>query len=316
LAGAEAWGSLLLELGVPYQLMSYFYFRTMRAGTKAHDLLAKMRRAHAAGYRFMLDSGAFTYNTKANMPGAKLPEPRGYFQEYKNFIQDHGDLFEVIVELDIDNFGAGTDRAVSLSEVDDWTNELFSIREIGPKIMPVYHASRGPTWLRDWLLDTGSPYIGFGSSGGGGAAAFVAQARRFGKAAHGFAQTRIKTELKYAEFYSVDSSTWLRADKFGGTCIFQEGRFTVLDHLHKADRRLYRRYFESWGLDWAKIAKDDLHEMRKSTIIAWRELGKHLEKQAYARNAGKDPYLLEAAKAGIELKEHPVITKARKEQNG
>ena len=312
-AGGEAWSNLLLDMGVKYQLFSYFYFRTsLRSnGSKARQLLARLRRAKEAGYGFMLDSGAFTYQVKQGS-NQQLPPPRAYFEEYKSFISKFGDLFDVIADLDIAGVkDPETDRIIDIGKVDDWTNELLT--EFGWKIMPVWHASYGSKWLRDWLLDTGSPYVGFASDAQG-AGQFISAAHRFGKAVHGFGQTRIKTDLKYTPFDSVDSTTWLRADKFGGTCIFRNGKWIVLDHLHKADRRLYRDYFESWGLDFKKIMEDDLHELRLSTIIAWRELANHFERQTYVRTSGKQPYLLEMALKGTLPKTHPLIKKKLKER--
>lgn len=316
LAGGEAWSNLLLQMGVKHQLLSYYYFRTKFAGkgNSARDLLARLRRAQQAGYKFMLDSGAFTYQVKQN--SSHLPTPKAYFNEYKRFVQDHGDLFHIIVEFDVDGYAKDEHgNAIDPALVDSWTNELIQLdASLCDRVMPVYHPHRGERWLNDWLLDTSSPLVGFASSAGN-AGQFIAKAHRFGKFVHGFAQTRVKTDMKYTLFDSVDSTTWLRADKYGGTCIFQGGRFITLDHLHKAERRNYREYFKSWGLDWKKIEQDDLAEMRVATIIAWRELANHLEKQWYVRTGGKHPYLYSAAKKGIVFEEHPVVTKRKKEAN-
>ena len=316
-AGGEAWSNLLLDMGVKYQLMSYFYFRTKFAGRGrgALDLLARMRRAQQKGYKFMLDSGAFTY--QATRDKSRLPPPKAYFREFKRFVQEYGDLFHIICEFDVDETVMDENgKLVEVEQVDEWTNELIQIdASLCDRIMPVYHAHRGEKWLDDWLLDTSSPLIGYGSSnqGSGEAAAWISKVHRFGKFCHGLAQTRVRTDMKYTPFDSVDSTTWLRADKYGGTCIFDGGRFIVLDHLHKADRRIYRSYFEKWGLDWKLIEKDDLHELRLSTIIAWRELANHLEAEWYTRTGGKHPYLYQAALDGVAFQEHPLVTKKRRE---
>lgn len=310
LAGGEAWFDLLLEMGVKNQLFSYFYFRQSFRGrnTKARQVLARMRKAKERGYCFMLDSGAFTYQAKASTPGAGLPAPQGYFEEYKDFVNRYGDLFNVIVELDIDNSVTDpeTGQKITTSQVDDWTNELLVMPEIASKVMPVFHEHRGVNWLDSYLKDTSSPLVGLASrfTDAGAVSALLGRCHIWGKYVHGFAQTRIRTDMKYTSWDSVDSTTWLRADKYGGTCIYWQDKFIVLDHLHKADRQRYRDYYESWGLDMKKIAEDDLHENRRATIIAWRELANSFERRHAARG-GRHPYLYEMHRDGKVPATHP-----------
>lgn len=312
-AGGEAWADLLLDMGVKNQLFSYYYMRsTLRhEGKRGAGLLSKMRAAHRLGYRFMLDSGAFTYQAKQATGG--LPPPAGYFEEYKRFVMEHGDLFDVIVELDVDGHARHEDgRIVTTQEVDAWTNQLLEQPDLRPRVMPVFHPHRGSSWLKSWLCDTSSSLCGISSSTVRGVPNTIALIRRFGKFSHGFAQTRIKTDLKSTPFDSIDSTTWLRADKYGGTCIFQGDRFIVLDHLHKADRARFRDWYQSWGLDFEKIRKDDLKENRLATIIAWRELSNYLELQWRTKAGGRLPYLYEADCRGEMPQIHPLLTREKK----
>jgi hypothetical protein len=259
----------------------------------------------------MLDSGAFTYQVKGEAKGeaSKLPTPEAYFEEYYGFLREYGDLFDIIAELDIDGYVSGENgQPYSIQQVDEWTNRLLELPVIGTRIMPVYHLHRGKLWLRDWLADTSSPLVGFASSavGGGPAAAMISMAHRFGKWVHGFGQTRIKTDMKYMPFNSVDSTTWLRADRYGGSCYFINGKFIVLDHKHKQDRARYRDYYLKWGLDPKLIMKDDLYENRKATIIAWRELANDMERRV--THGTREPYLCEyLRKHGRMPDRHPLL---------
>ncbi len=266
-----------------------------------------MKLAKAKGYRFMLDSGAFTYRQKVEAGWDEDPDK--YFDSYFNFCDRHHELFDVIAEFDID----GLTDEVTVQTVDGWTERMLA-RPWRQKVMPVYHGNRGPYWLRDWLLDTRSPLVGMGSElkivG-----PVIAQAHHFGKFIHGFAQTRINTDLKFTPYDSVDSSSWLRGDRFGNTFIFRNNRFITLDHHHKKDRAIYRTHFEALGLEWAKMRKDDLHSVRCSSIMAWRDLATSFEARWYFKNQGKHPYLYEWAKQGKELpEEHPLLTRARREK--
>jgi len=323
LAGAEAWTNLLLDLGVKYQLFSFFYLRTMmfNEGAKVRSMFSRMRKAKAKGYSFMLDSGAFTYQMMSNA-GRPVPDVAKYFEEYKRFCLDYGDLFDIIIEFDVDHYVAG----LKTEQVDTWTNDLLAQPSLAQKIMPVYHNHRGEKWLRAWLADTSSPFIAVGSaaaneqaasltasSTAGWISSFIANAHRFGKWVHGLAYTRIRTDMKYTNFDSVDSTTWLRADKYGGSCYFINDKFIVLDHKHKADRAKYKMYYERWKLDFDKIMKDDLHENRKATIIAWRELANSFERK-WAFQGAKYPYMYQLAQDNRVPLEHPLITKLKQER--
>ncbi len=322
-AGAETWTDLLLDMGVRNQLYSYFYFRKLlrKNGMKARTMLARMRKAREVkdaagdGYRFMLDSGAFTYHVKAGEDDKRsnLPEPAQYFKEYKEFILEYGDVFDVIVEFDVDSHV----EDITTAHVDAWTNELLQIRDIGPRVMPVYHPYRGEKWLNDWLIDTSSPLVGIGSDSVGVNAQVIAKAHRFGKFTHGFAQTSIQTTLRYTPFDAVDSTTWLRADKFGGTNIFHNGKWFVLDHLHKKDRAKFKEFYEKWGIDFKKVMEDDLETLRWANVTAWRELANDFEAKWYIRKQGKYPYLFDAWHRGYMLPaEHPLVTQARMQNSG
>lgn len=295
LAGGEQWSDTLLQLGVPNILFSYFYFRQKLAkdGAAGFLQLKKLRAAKKLGYRFMLDSGAFTYQMKADQVGRSLPNPEGYHREYLDFLLDYGDIFDVICELDIDGVvnDPKTGQPITVQQVDEWTNDLLEHESLRKKIMPVYHEHRGLAWFDDWCADVQSPLMGISSEFGvnvGSTQALIARAHRWGKYVHGFAQTRIKTDLKWTTWDSVDSTTWLRADQYGGTMIWRNNQLIVLDHKHKADRGKYRQWFEGWGLDFNKVMADDLETMRHATIITWREMAKFFSKK------GKLPYLYEA----------------------
>lgn len=312
LAGGESWSGLLLDMGVKNQLFSYYYFRnsiaTGRGSTKA--LMARMRRAREKGYFFMLDSGAFTYHIRASS-SASVPAPRKYYEEYLGFVRDYGDLFDVIVEFDVDQFieDPETEELFETAKIDAWTQELMEVPGVAAKVMPVYHEHRGMAWFRRWLLDTRSPYVGMASTVTSGAASLIALTHRYGKFIHGFAQTRLQTDIKYTNYNSVDSTTWLRADRYGGTMIFRNNKMIILDHHHKRQRRLYKKWYEDWGLDFKKIMQDDLEENRKATIITWRELSNSFEQKAYIRTQGKGPYLWEAHRQGRVPRVHPLLVK-------
>lgn len=318
LAGGEQWADTLLKLAVPYQLLSYYYLRSKLTGKESSiglNLLRKLRVAQKKGYRFMLDSGAFTYIMKGNEGriGTSLPHPDMYFREYLDFLLEYGDIFHIVCELDIDNAvnDPKTGKPITVRKVDDWTNEMLAVEHLRRRVMPVFHAHRGDQWYSDWLIDTRSALVGISSDhiNLGEIQALIGRAHRWGKFVHGFAQTRIKTDMKTTLWDSVDSTTWLRADQFGGTMIWTNNQLVVLDHKHKADRARYRDWFERWGLDMKLVMQDDLETMRFATIITWREMAKSFSQR------GQVPYLYKAINLdGLNPTVHPKIRELEREK--
>ena len=363
------------ELAVRNQLFSYFYIRAQRSkdvrerSTKFNDMIATLSAGVALGYRYFVDSGAYTYQAQQSRelteiaitraqykqgdlvgkdpyqlvqmleargipPVTKLPPVDEYFADYLQFIKDYGHLFYIIAELDIEGCPDGKGGTVELDKVDRWTNELLKTRH-GLKVMPVYHENRGRQWLQDWLLDTQSPYIALGSDPqqAEGAAALINLAHRCGKFIHGFGSSGIRTTLKRRPFDSIDSSTWLRSDKYGGSFltndILQEvdgevfplllgiGNVKILTHKEKYRREAFRAFYKRWGLDINVIMQDDpwsrqqtvesLHENRKATLIAWRQIARYYEEECRWR----EPVLWRMAVDGKMPRVHPYVAAAR-----
>lgn len=270
------------------------------------EMLDQMKAAKAMGYFFILDSGAYTYQAKQSSElkerleeaglkksdvdtlgvdkvmetlsklglstaSAVLPEPRKYFEEYRAFCTQYGHLFDIMVELDIEGCLDGKGGYLTQSTIDSWTDELLQ----GPhaqKIMPVYHPQRGLTWLRDWLMDTSSPYVGFGSdpAQADAASGLIARIHKAGKWVHGFGQAGLKSTLKRRPFDSVDASTWLRADKYGGSFLIRQSAteemlsITVLTHKEKGADPLY-------------AVKGKIKQIRMAQGVPEEEAGKGLE---------------------------------------
>ena len=146
----------------------------------------------------------------------------------------------------------------------------------------------------------------------GETAATIAKALEWGKFTHGFGMTKVKTDMKYLmAFGSVDSTSWLRADKFGGTAIFDNGRFTAFDSSRKQERMRYVDFYTKWGLNVDKIRADDLIENRKASIIAWREYANYMENLTDIHYGGKPPYLLRHAINGALPRSHPKLEAER-----
>lgn len=280
LAGAETWWETFLDAGIRNMLFSYYYMRTMRR--KVFDrmmegVVGEKERRAAAGekpLRLFLDSGGFTY---INHKGTK-PDPRVYWKDYLDFVKGTAETWDLTAELDIEDHDSPEDVGVSLEQVDSWREEL--IDEVGglTTILPVWHDWRSPEDWTSYCQDSRLPYMALSSYLTLGLKNKLChEAHRSGKLVHGFAETKMQTEMKYLKCDSVDSTTWLRATKYGGLFIFHANQLRILDHKHKDQRKLFRSYFKNNGIDMAKIMSEDQKELTKCSLIAWRNLSERLE---------------------------------------
>lgn len=308
LAGGEAWWDTFRKYGIRYILFSYHYLRTQR---DFRQMTAWMRECKEKGhphgpYFFMLDSGAFTF--QINKRPEELQEPLdAYADEFINFLANDEctDLFDVVAELDVYADKPGVE---GWERVHEWRDRLYET--VGDRLMPVLHDVHEESYWQE-LLNLGLPYVGIssniGTSGSVGTVSrmqrLTAQAHRKGVKVHAFGMTRLQTDMKYLRnLDTVDSTTWLRADKYGGTFIFHRGYLRILNHLQKEQRAFYRGYFRRIGLNPDKIlgthmehdancpgpnsltpdceaCRDQLHELRASSLIAWREMALRFDRE-------------------------------------
>jgi hypothetical protein len=289
LAGAETWWERFRAAGIRNQLFSYFYLRKQKSAAKTIAALYAQREEWASKgkeFRLFLDSGAFTYQNDRG----KKPDPAVYFREFKDFVKRTQDLWTLVAELDIDESDDENLR-VDVDQVEAWRDELYEVRGQA-NILPVWHATRGHDKWVEYCNDPRFPYLAFSSRVDqlGSKNKLCAQAHAKGKKVHGFAETKLQTEAKYLKCDSVDSSTWLRATKFGGMFIFQSNQLRILDHKHKSDRRLFRAYFKNIGIDYDIITQDEAklkkdtpeytayqEELTRASLIAWRNLSERYE---------------------------------------
>jgi len=272
MAGAEvsALAESLLNNGVKRILWSYFYIMEMK---RERQLASYMEQNPDVS--FFLDSGAFTYFTKWKKDASKLPHYEKYVERYFSYIDEYGHLYDRIAEPDLDNTVPG----VTNRDVSHWLNEMLLTWPDLP-VLPVWHGWRGQDEWNTYLLDDRIKFLGLGRQSGdsGLMRKLVVQARRVGKPVHGFAQTKVNTSLKKIPFDSVDSTSWLTGQQYGTMYVFQGNKFITLANANdgKRRRKLYRNYFKAIGCDYKKIEDDDVHEVRKANVLAWRMLGDRL----------------------------------------
>jgi hypothetical protein len=190
--------------------------------------------------RFILDSGAFTFMT--SMKGKKLDWDK-YVTEYGMFVKQHD--IKYFFELDID-------ALVGIKEVERLRDLLETVA--GRKCIPVWHRSRGLDYWKKMISDY--DYVAIGGivtreikrTEYDIFTVLLRMAKEKNCKVHGLGFTNLKGMEKY-KFYSVDSTSWLSGNRFGGVYVFN-GR-TMEKHNKKNGQRVVTNAtaihnFEQW----------------------------------------------------------------------
>lgn len=312
MAGGEAWWERFRDHGIRFCLFSFHYLRTKRDFSEMVEWMMKARRdgyidpqtGQKHQYMFFLDSGGFTFKKKGD-PHGTLDD---YSEEFIRFVTSDpaAAAFDIIAEMDVAIDITNSLGEVRISGYDRmlrWRRHLYD--GVGDRLMPVYGSDVPIEFFHEWGADPRYRYFGLASNFAGdlpGQRRNMTYLHQQGKWVHAFGMTRLQTDMKYLTGYeSVDSTTWLRSDKFGGTFIIRKGNIVVLDHHQKEQRKHYRRYFERIGCDPDKIlglhvphdvrcsgpdsltpncgaCQDQMFELRKSALVAWRNLTYYFER--------------------------------------
>jgi hypothetical protein len=174
-----------------------------------------------------MDSGAFSMFTR----GIEVN-----LQEYADYLQDNHDVIHVASNLDV----IGRDK-----EAESYANQKV-LEDMGANIMPVHHARDSDYWLEKYL-DEGYDYIFLGG--------MVPETGKYlrlwldriwenhlvnedGTAkvkVHGFGLTTLDLINRYP-WYSVDSTSWVMASRFGQIFLDLEHRDLKLTFSDQSPR--------------------------------------------------------------------------------
>lgn len=168
---------------------------------------------------FMLDSGAFSVWNK----GASID-----LDEYIQFCKRHPKISYYVCLDVIQGSAKASEKDVVCEQT--WKNYIKMIKELPiEKVIPVFHRGEDWKWLEKYL-DFGSPYIGFGQTGGFGGKReqkeYLKELKKYildseGKPkvkTHGFAVTSFELMTVFP-WHSVDSASWIKQGSFGGVWV-------------------------------------------------------------------------------------------------
>jgi hypothetical protein len=296
-AGAEEGNKaypVMNRLKVRYRLMSFYYLRT-KSPAKQDQLLYDTTPRDVC---YMVDSGAFTFmethlKLARQEPAKWWDLMERYVESYVLFLNKHRSRLFSCAEMDVDYVlafeeiwrGAGSWRGA----LEEWWDSRRGARLDGSKgytAPPIAYwreriMSAGVTVLVSWhsvrewkgWKDQCQTYRYLALPGGEDVKEhqwfpYVNEARKTGTYIHGFAGTK-PDWLRRFPLYSVDSTSWLMGSKYGNTMIFQNGRLRFFQHERKEVRKRYKSMYEKFGLDWAKIEKEDPAEVDAMNLLAW-----------------------------------------------
>lgn len=265
MAGAEVetLTRALVDNGVRWILYSFYYIHDF----KKADFIHRMQDEHPQ-IEWLLDSGAFTYWAQKKS-GKVLPDPDRYVKLYFDYLDQYGERWCRVAEPDLDMPGG----EIGTWKVNKWREEMLTRWPHLP-VMPVYHGWRTRQAWTEYCQDPRIKHLSFGQAAGnvGILRQLCLEARKYNKPVHGFGFTRVNTSLKMVPCSSVDSTSWVMGQKFGTIYVFKNNKLTTLNSDKKDLRKLHRGYFTAIGCDPIKVENDDVAEVRKANILAWRNL--------------------------------------------
>jgi len=268
-AGMEHCFDKLLEEGIIRNgLYSYYYLREgkriekLKAGKKTLKKILIDSGAHSF---FSEQEGAYLSLSEKKKSKTKLP-PKEYFNQYREWLRKHWELFDYFVELDIGEI-------VGQGQVEAWRKELKKegliekcITVCHPKIInwqeylsmldnsvSRYVAIEGDRQRRKRL-----PYN-----------KFLKPAYKKGVRVHGFALIK-KQLIESCPFYSVDSTNWRAGNMYG------RGMVSTNQGIRYVDMSLRRRSTDIFGLVGTGaieglLAKKKAYLIDRAAIMALNE---------------------------------------------
>ena len=221
----------------PFVLQSFYDFQHDDTQESIERFMRMMQKNGID--RFLLDSGAYSFMNAAR--GRKV-DFNAYLQAYINFINKYG--VKYFFELDLDSV-IGYEATIKMR------NTLE--QATGKKCIPVFHKSRG---LQEWHnMCKEYDYVAIGTiyeyrQKESVLVQLLRIAKQYGTKVHGLGFTSCE-KLKKVHFYSVDSTSWMSAGRYGQLHYFDG---TQIQSLTREGRRIgdYKKATAHNFKEWVK----------------------------------------------------------------
>jgi len=207
-----------------------------------------------------IDSGAHSFFekmgisvTSSKKKDSSVPDPHAYFKNYFEWAKEWADHFDYFCELDLQEL-------VGKDTVDQWRDQINKAG-IGHKLITVHHSFNNWEDFVKLCKNSKSKYIAIEGIRKGQSMMlynkYIKYAYDRGIKIHGFAFTRTKL-LYHFPFYSVDSSSWTTAIRYGAINKFEYSKI-------KTVKSSKAHFFEN-NLDM------DLHSSKRDRIANKKKL--------------------------------------------
>ena len=270
----------LAAVGVRNYFFSYYYLK--ESGIKDIETMFDTAKLPSGKIKIMVDSGAFTLLLKIwkgkKSSKAKVKEiGEQYFCDYADWVVHNQKNLTSVVNLDLDTvFGEKV--------ITDWNMELLKhVKDT--EICFVWHKyEHGLAGWRKFCKTynyVGCSGVLSGRIEMGELIARIGIAKDYGVRVHGLGMTRFRMLDKTA-FFSVDSTSWLSALKFGSTHLtVKNNMYTYAKEMKTGARLPYLRQFKEAGLtdeDIALIRKDNWRGLMKLNAVGVKQKGEIINK--------------------------------------
>jgi hypothetical protein len=259
---------LLDEAGVQNVSMSYMGLRRRNKFVK--PWLVKDR--FPVDMSVFLDSGAYTLNTKEDIPESEIEE---IWDHYQDFVNANLDRVEMVSEFDAMSMGL------------DWIEEQrdsFWSTVPKEKFMAIWH----PVWGLPYLHEMASRFEIIGipdtSLDGRNLRPTLNALAVKGTRIHGVAMTHVK-EMQDIRWDSVASTSWISPQRFGDTIVWTGKELKRYPKAYKDEaRKRHRTLFKDMGLDAEAIANDDPSEVLRLSIMSWQKFEENVNRKHKSGN--------------------------------
>ena len=243
----EGWQTGALSSVIKRRLYSYYY----HGFTQGNKLTKEVQLAHECKMDLFLDSGAFSAHTQKQTIAV---------EKYANFINQHGDIFSVIANLD--DIGDTGPKS--------WAN-MKALESMGCTVFPVFHYQDDIIYLKK-ILDEGYEFMALGGLVGSSRVVlrewldsmwskYLTKPDGTPKIkVHGFGLTDFELMARYP-WFSIDSSSWVMAGIFGGCVFFEKGKLFKVVFSNDSPNK---RELDSWHYS-------QLNDPQKRVVDKWLE---------------------------------------------
>lgn len=287
LAGLEAreFMDVFIEMDIKSVLASFFYLRRKFKRTK--EYIKQLKEEYQNFNYIFMDSGGFTLQQEKRRGKLKI-SLSDYIKQYKDFaleMQEHITVFGAIDSITDDY------------RLDDYINHLYDFKESGIHIAPTIWTNTPWKIISDYKLVEEFDIVGLSGARLGFKKTLnqFSKLKKSGVKIHGYAATR-EEHFSKLKFFSVDSISWLSAQRHALTFEFVNGKVRTKSPYTKMEtrRHLLGQYANDYNIDvQAVIMENQLRkgnrsvsqeiydEVNKLNLIAWSKLAEHQMKNSH-----------------------------------